>query len=322
VSRAVHEGERGNKIQVRLFQNQPGFETSSRVSRFQNRSFESASFTGKNPETRSGFPLCVHGAWIFRRNEMKYGLCASLDNLALAERLGFDYIECAVSSIAAYSDEEFEKILGDLKAGSLAVERVNVLFPRNINLIGAGAEQKTVDEYLEKAFARVKALGGTLAVFGSGLSRAIPADYPFRKGYAELVGVTKRIGEIAAHYGITIAIEPLNREESNCINSLKEGAMLQADAASDNVGLLADLYHMLRENEPVENITAVKDLSHTHIALLEGRGYPLVRTKEVEGFFAALGNVGYTGTMSIEGKTADMEHDAAKALQVLRSIGG
>ncbi|MDR3192614.1 MAG: sugar phosphate isomerase/epimerase, partial [Treponema sp.] len=162
---------------------------------------------------------------------MKYGLCASLDDLELVERLGFDYIECPVSSIAAYSDEEFEKISATLKAGSLAVERVNVLFPRTIDLIGPDADQKTMDDYLEKAFSRVKALGGTLAVFGSGKSRAIPEMYPFSKGYAELVRATKRIGEIASRYGITIAIEPLNREESNCINSLKEGAMLQADAA-------------------------------------------------------------------------------------------
>jgi sugar phosphate isomerase/epimerase len=253
---------------------------------------------------------------------MKYGLCASLDDLELVERLGFDYIECPVSSIAAYSDGEFEKILTTVKAGSLPVERVNVLFPQTIGLIGPNTDQKTVDGYLEKAFSRVKALGGTLAVFGSGKSRAIPEDYPFRKGYAELVRATKRIGEIAARHGVTIAIEPLNREESNCVNSLKEGAMLQADAASDTVGLLADLYHMLRENEPMENINAVKDISHTHIALLEGRGYPLVKTREVEDFFAALAKAGYAGTMSVEGRTADMEHDAAKALKVLRSIGG
>jgi sugar phosphate isomerase/epimerase len=251
---------------------------------------------------------------------MKYGLCASLENLELAERLGFDYIECPVSSIAAYSDGEFEKILETLTAGSLAVERVNVLFPQTISLTGPGTDQKTMEDYLERAFARVKALGGTLAVFGSGKSRSIPDGYPFRKGYAELVRATKRIGEIASRYGIAVAIEPLNREESNCINSLKEGAMLQADAASDAVGLLADLYHMLRENEPMDSIIAVKDISHTHIALLEGRGYPLVATKEVEAFFAALKTTGYSGTMSIEGRTADMEHDAAKALQVLRSM--
>ncbi|MDR2375220.1 MAG: sugar phosphate isomerase/epimerase [Treponema sp.] len=253
---------------------------------------------------------------------MKYGLCASLEHLELVERLGFDYIECAASSIAAYSDGEFEKILTRLKAGPLRVERVNVLFPRNINLIGAATDQKIIDDYLEKAFARVKLLGGTLAVFGSGKSRSIPQTCTFREGYAELIGMTKRIAGIAAGYGITIAIEPLNREETNCINSLTEGAMLQAAVAPDTVGLLADLYHMLREHEPMDTITAVKDLSHTHIALLEGRGYPLAKTREVEDFLTALKNAGYAGTMSIEGTTADMEHDAAQALSVLRSLGG
>ncbi|MDR0670205.1 MAG: sugar phosphate isomerase/epimerase [Treponema sp.] len=253
---------------------------------------------------------------------MNYGLCAPLEHLDLVKRLGFDYIECAVSSIAAYSDGEFEKILATLAAGSPRVERVNVLFPQTINLIGAAADQPTIDGYLEKAFARVRALGGTLAVFGSGRSRAIPKAYTLRRGYAELISVTKRIGEIAAGYGITIAIEPLNREETNCVNSLNEGAMLEAAVGLDTVGLLADLYHMTREHEPIDTITAVKTISHTHIALPGGRGYPLVKTREVEDFFAALKTIGYSGTMSIEGTTADIEHDAAQALEVLRSLGG
>jgi sugar phosphate isomerase/epimerase len=252
---------------------------------------------------------------------MRYGLCASLENLELAARLGFDYLECAASSIAAYDDGEFEKILTGLGAGSLRVERVNVLFPQNISLIGTGTDQKTIDEYLERTFARVKALGGSLAVFGSGRSRAIPKASTLRGGYAELIAVTRRIGEIAAGYGITIAIEPLNREETNCVNSLAEGALLQAAVASDSVGLLADLYHMRRENEPMDAIEAVKSLSHTHIAVSEGRGYPLVKTAEVEDFFAALKGIGYCGTMSIEGRTDDMERDAAQALELLRSLG-
>jgi sugar phosphate isomerase/epimerase len=251
---------------------------------------------------------------------MRFGLCTSPDNLALAEKLGFDYIECAVSALTAYGDDEFSRFLDAVRASSLAVERVNVLFPGTISLIGPGADKKQIDNYLEGAFSRVSALGGTLAVFGSGRCRAFPADYSFRQGYHELVLVTKRIGEIAAHYGIILAIEPLNRDESNCINSLREGAMLQHDVNSDAVGLLADLYHMLRENESIEGITLIKDLRHTHIALLEGRGFPLKKTGEVERFFKALGTIGYTGTMSIEGRTENLEADAAEALKVLRSL--
>jgi sugar phosphate isomerase/epimerase len=77
---------------------------------------------------------------------------------------------------------------------------------------------------------------------------------------------------------------------------------------------------MLRENESIESITLIKDLRHTHIALLEGRGFPLKKTEETERFFKALEAAGYRGTMSIEGNTANLEADAAEALKVLRSI--
>ena len=251
---------------------------------------------------------------------MKIGLCTEIDNLALTEKLGFDYIECAVSAIAAMTDEEYEKTLSKVKSSSVKMERANVLFPAAIKLIGKDADQKNIDEYLDKAFDRVSALGAKVVVFGSGKSRYIPEDIHFAQGYRELVLVTKRIGEIAGKYGITVAIEPLNRSESNCINSLKEGAMLQADVNSPNVGLLADLYHMLMDNESLDNITLVKTLKHTHVALLEGRGFPVKASIDTAAFFIALKKIGYNDTMSIEGRTENLEADATLALEVLRSL--
>jgi sugar phosphate isomerase/epimerase len=250
---------------------------------------------------------------------MKIGLCTGLENLELTQKLGFDYIECAVSTIASLNDEEFAQAEALVNASSIKVERVNVLFPRTIKLLGPEKNQKLTDDYLEKAFARVGALGAQVAVFGSGVARAIPPEIPFRQGYRELVAVTKRIGEIAGNHRLTISIEPLNREESNCINSVKEGAMLEGDAGSASVGLLADLYHMLKENESMDSLLAVKVLKHTHIALLEGRGFPVKATGEVEAFFDALRKIGYDCTMSIEGRTENLEQDAAAALKVLRS---
>ena len=251
---------------------------------------------------------------------MKIGLCTGLENLQLTQRLGFDYIECAVAPIAALSDDEYEKALAAVEASTISMERANVLFPGNMKLLGPERDQEKIDDYLRKAFTRMSALGAKTIVFGSGKARAIPADVPFRQGYRELVDAAKRIGTIAGSYGITIAIEPLNREESNCINSVKEGAMLEADADNPCVGLLADLYHILKDNENIDNICAVKLLKHTHIALLEGRGYPVKTTKEVTAFFEALKKINYTGTISIEGRTENLEKDAALSLEVLRSL--
>ena len=252
---------------------------------------------------------------------MRIGLCTGIENLELTGRLGFDYIECAASAIASLGDEDFEKALAAVKKSPVSVERVNVLFPAGIKLLGPEANQNATDAYLERAFTRAASLGAKIAVFGSGKARSLPDGIPFGQAYRELVAAVKRIGDAAGRHGLRIAIEPLNREESNCINSLKEGAMLEADVDSPSVGLLADLYHMLMENENLENIISVKSLIHTHVALLEGRAFPTEATEELKSFFNALRSINYSGTMSIEGRTDNLEQDAAQSLRVLRSLG-
>jgi sugar phosphate isomerase/epimerase len=253
---------------------------------------------------------------------MKFGLCTGLENLELTEKLGFDYVECTVTSIAALSGEDFAALEARVKKSSIKMERFNVLFPGTIKLIGPEADQGKMVAYLEGVFPRLKALGGSAVVFGSGRSRAFPQDIPFREGFKELIQVTRKIGETAGKHGLTIVIEPLNRGETNCINSVKEGAMLEAAVDMPSVKLLADLYHILKEQEPLENILAVKELRHTHIAFLEGRAYPTSLNQDVENFFSALKQIGYSGTLSIEGSTKDIEKDAAAGLKVLRSAAG
>jgi sugar phosphate isomerase/epimerase len=250
---------------------------------------------------------------------MRFGLCTGPENFEMVSRLGFDYIECAVTAVEAMSDEDFAAFRAKVDKSPIKVERFNVMFPGTIRLIGPEADQEKIRAYLEKAFFRVKTLGGSAVVFGSGRSRTFPPDMPYRDAFKELIKVTRLIGEIAAKFAVTVAIEPLNRGETNCINSVREGSMLEACVDLPSVELLADLYHILKENEPMENILMVKNLKHTHIALLEGRAFPTVSDKDVEAFFKVLKQIGYSGTMSIEGNAEDKETAAAKALKVLRS---
>ena len=250
---------------------------------------------------------------------MKFGLCTVPENLEITARLGFDYIECAVTAVESMSEADFSAFEAKVRASSIKVERFNVLFPGTIGLIGPQADSGKITAYLEKAFARVKALGGNAVVFGSGRSRVFPPDMPYRDAFKELIKITRLIGDIAAKYGITIVIEPLNKGETNCINSVREGAMLEAAADHPSVALLADLFHILKDNEPMENLLAVKKIKHLHIALLEGRAFPTVCDKDVHAFIDALKKIGYDGTISIEGQAKDFEADAALALKVLRT---
>ena len=251
---------------------------------------------------------------------MRFGLCTGPENLELAGRLGFDYIECAVTAVESMSDSEFDDFYERVSKSPIKPECFNVLFPGTMRLIGPEADYGKISEYLVKAFDRVKTLGGRLVVFGSGRSRAFPFSMPYCDAFRELIGKTRLIGENAAKHGLSIAIEPLNTEETNCVNSVREGAMLEAAASHDSVGLLADLYHILKENEPLANIVSANRFIHTHIARLDGRAFPTVCDKDVEAFISTLKQIGYNGTMSIEGKADDLEADADAALKILRNL--
>ena len=86
-----------------------------------------------------------------------------------------------------------------------------------------------------------------------------------------------------------------------------------------NVGLLADAFHMRKENEDLSFISKCSPLLHTHIALKEGRVFPTEECDEVKEFFLALKSAAYNNRMSIEGKSDDIKSDSIKALRVLRA---
>lgn len=251
---------------------------------------------------------------------MKFGICSSVENAALIKKIGYDYIELALSKIGSLSDEEFADAKKTLETVGLSAPRFNLLFPKTIHVIGKDVDSAEIQNWLDKAFKRMQELGGKTIVFGSGKSRNLPSDVDFAIGFEQLVKVTKQVGQTAAKYGITVVIEPLNRSETNMINSVTEGAMLAYCVAEKNVGVLADWYHMAVENESPEHINMVGKILHAHIAAKEKRLYPLGTGDEFKPFFGALKAINYDGMLSVEGKTENMEKDAVESLALLKKL--
>ncbi|MDO4324762.1 MAG: sugar phosphate isomerase/epimerase family protein [bacterium] len=252
---------------------------------------------------------------------MRFGICTGLENLELVEKLGFDYIEPQVSKIAEYTQEEFDSWKEKLAQAKISCETFNVLFPGTIHCIGEEYDEDTLVEYLNRALARVEELGGEIVVFGSGKQRSCPDYVPFEEGVRQLVYVYRLVGEIAAKYHLTVVIEPLNRTETNMICTMAEGAMLAGMVDLPNVKLLADYYHVAKDNDPISDISRIGNLAHTHIATKEGRRYPLQKEgDQFDEFFKQLKGIGYEGRVSIEGGTDCMEEDAKKALAFLREL--
>jgi len=127
---------------------------------------------------------------------------------------------------------------------------------------------------------------------------------------------------MAAKYGLTIAMEPLNTGETNILNTVTEGFQFVQAVEHPNVKLLADFFHMRKENEELSILSEVSsELVHLHIANGHDRTYPLDSTEDLyEDFFNILRESGYKGRCSIEGRTDNIDRDAPIALALLRNM--
>ena len=255
---------------------------------------------------------------------MRFGICTGFDNIGLLEKLGYDYLEASIQSIAFLSDEEFAQVQEKVGASGLKVEAFNVLLPGDLKVVGPESDEKRLVDYLCGVFARAKALGAEIVVFGSGGARKRPEGFPEEEAMQQLYRAARVMAECAEPFGITVVSEPLNRGETNTVNSLAEGYTLAEAAAHPNFQLLADIYHMALENEGPQEITKYGDrLRHVHIANPKGRVYPLEESEfDYRSYLEALRSAGYDARISVEAGTKDMEKDGARALALLKSLWG
>ncbi len=251
---------------------------------------------------------------------MKIGFCAKIERLDEVARARFDYLEPQVSAAAAWTEEEFQENLTKVQNASIPVPAFNVLFPKTMQLLSPETTDQQIIDYLRPAFARVQKLGGKVVVFGSGNSRKRPENMPYGEAFRRLIEVARVIGFVAGEYGITIVIEPLNRSETNMINSVAEGACLRAAVNHPSVQLLGDYYHIAVEHQPPEDIARVGGIQHCHIATEIGRRAPLEAEAGFGTMFAAMKQTGYDGLVSVEGKAGDLGTEGPAAVSLLKKM--
>lgn len=239
---------------------------------------------------------------------MKTGMCTELMNAPLVAGAGFDYIESATSALALASEEDFRNMAEAVSRSGIAAEAFNVMLPGKFRLTGPDADLASVKEYLELGFRRMAELGAVIQVFGSGGARNVPDGWPMERAMEQLVKFLDMAAPIAIKHGISIAVEPLNPGECNIINTVEDARALAEMAGIPNVGVLADWYHMAKQQEsPMGMLAAGNSLLHCHVANPVGRRFPLPADgADYSAFFGALRQTGYSGRVSVEaGGTMD-----------------
>jgi sugar phosphate isomerase/epimerase len=219
-------------------------------------------------------------------------------------------------------DEEFQRAVEEVGNSRIKCEACNVLFRPDIRLTGPGYDEDLMTAYLDKAFSRITQLGAKVVVLGSGGARRVPPDFDMEEGRRQFLHAAGVVGDMAAKYGLTITLEPLNQKETNLLISVREGIELAKAVNHPNVQLLADFYHMRMEEEPMSVLESAGGLlQHTHIAKGHERTYPLSHEEDIYSeFFAALHKIGYDNRVSVEGRTDDIAKDGPAALSLLKEL--
>ena len=134
------------------------------------------------------------------------------------------------------------------------------------------------------------------------------------------VASLKRAAEHAGGRGVKLAIEPLNRFETDLVNTVDQGLRLIDDVEADNVGLLLDTFHMNIEekNIPAAIRRAAGRIVEFH-ASSNDRGTPGDDHLPWRDIATALGDVGFEGPVVIEAFTPEIK-EIAKAVSIWRPL--
>ena len=252
---------------------------------------------------------------------IKLGFCTSIDQIDSIAAIGYDYLECGISGLCALSPAEFDALARKADAAAIDVEAFNVLLPGDIKITGPKANERTIDEYLTKAFSRMARLNGKVVVFGSGGARNVPEGWPADKAWRQIATFLAQCNEQAQKHDIVIAIEPLRRAECNILNYVSEAMLLSSLLDLSHVRVLGDTYHMHQGGEPLSALQMAMDqLRHVHISHGANRTIPAKGDGcDYKAVFDVLKSINYGGRVSIEaGSDGDFLAAATQALQVLK----
>ncbi len=245
---------------------------------------------------------------------------AAKDLAPKVKRMGFDIFEMACENpdlidVKAVKRELTKNRLDAIVCGAFGPDR-NICSsdPKVV------ANAKTYVRWLIDAAAEL----GSPVVCGpmySAVGKAHLEDETARAAEWDLsVAGIREMALCAADKGVRIALEPLNRFETDMINIVSQGLDFVDQVGMDNVGLHLDTFHMhLEERNSGDAIRKAHDkVFHFH-ACENDRGVPGAGQVHWDDVAMALKDIQYDGPVVIESFTAQVK-EIASAVCIWREI--
>jgi D-psicose/D-tagatose/L-ribulose 3-epimerase len=175
---------------------------------------------------------------------------------------------------------------------------------------------------LADALAVVTGIGGDY-LGGAVYSALAKYDHPLDpRGRENMIAGLRTLARDAAAHGVTVGLEPVNRYESNAINTVADALAAIEEVGEPNVVVHLDVYHAnIEETDFVSPVREAGDrLGYVHIGESH-RGYLGTGTIDFPAFFGALRDTGYAGPVTFESfSRAVVSADLSDRLGVWRDL--
>jgi sugar phosphate isomerase/epimerase len=235
-----------------------------------------------------------------------------------AAELGFDAIELFAPSADAVDCPGLRRLLDDHGLQLAAVgtgagwvrQRLHLVLPDAADRARAQDFIRSIID-LGGEFEAPAIIGSMQGRSGDGINAETATKY--------LAEALESLGEYAAARQMPLLIEPLNRYETNLLNSLAEGVAIVESLSASNVRLLADLFHMNIEEAGMAAAlrTAGPHVGHVHFVDSNRRaaGFGHIDFSPIS---EALEAIGYDGYLSAE--ALPMPDSEAAARQTIKAF--
>jgi D-psicose/D-tagatose/L-ribulose 3-epimerase len=224
---------------------------------------------------------------------------ANLPLLPVIKEHGFDGVEVSLFNPTQFAAADIRK---GCEANALECTICSV-FTRELSLISEEAVVRKRSAVHLRDCIKASAEAGAKIIAGPLYS---PVGYlPGRRRTTEewrwAVDGYQAVTTALEQYGVTLAIEPLNRFETYFLNTAADAAALCEQVDHPNVGVLFDTFHAnIEEKDIAEGYRTVgKYLKHVHTCEND-RGIPGTGHVEWKSVFQALRDVHYDGWLTIE----------------------
>ncbi|SHO61754.1 D-psicose/D-tagatose/L-ribulose 3-epimerase [Pseudoxanthobacter soli DSM 19599] len=219
---------------------------------------------------------------------------------------GYDFVELLVPEVGEIDAAAARRALDEAGLGIVLAARVNL--QRNLASADADAHRAGI-EYLKYTVDQAVALGATVVggpLTGNPLVFAGRPPQPVEESERlarkqRCVDGLREAGDYAAKAGIVLAVEPLNRFESDVLCTTQQGLELLDAVDHPAVKLMLDTFHMHMEESSIAEAILLAGDRVAHFQANENhRGFPGTGATDWVAVCRALHEIGYTGPISLE----------------------